>query len=159
MIITHEQLADMVAMHETRGLAEIGVWVGLDPMTVSKYLYRYGGVTPRSIGQYAANPRLNDGATDETWRCVTCGRGTGDGVRIVWKDSAHRYRLSYCNECIAARQRERYAVQGASEPRRCTRSSGNVFADLGLPDAARLLLWADLIRVLRRRLVSRGVTL
>ena len=38
-----------------------------------------------------------------------------------------------------------------------TRSSGNVFADLGLPDAERLLLWADLIRVLRRRLVGQEV--
>ena len=111
MIVTHEQMADMVAMHETCGLVEIGVWVGLDAMTVSRYLYLYGGVTPRPVGHNAAPHRLNDGATDDTWRCVTCGRGMVDGVRILWKDAAHRYRNSYCNECIAARQRERYATQ------------------------------------------------
>lgn len=105
MNVTAEMIAEMVAMHQTHGLKAIGTRFGISAMTVGRYLYRYGGVTPHTFGRYAT-PRLNEDATPETWRCTRCRRTQAEGAQTrIAKD---RSRESWCRSCWAEYHRQRY---------------------------------------------------
>lgn len=97
-----EQVADMVAYYRTgRGLEEVGLRVGFSANAVMRAIHAYGGVRARTAGHYAQQPRLNEYASPETWRCTRCRRGATDGAI----PSSQR---PYCRACVAAYHRARY---------------------------------------------------
>jgi predicted XRE-type DNA-binding protein len=63
---------------------------------------------------------------------------------------ARRRRLIFCAACWRAR--------GEKKKVRVTKSSGNVFADIGLPNAAERSIKADLVMAIADRIKSKGLT-